>query len=307
MVLNQVMLTGASGMLGQHIVKALDAAGIATHCTSRAVPATCNSHAWTVWDLNEWRDCDALERSFGRPDVIVHCGAPVPRAPGAIPLQQLFDATVRSSLCLAEWARRRAIGFIYISGAIVYQEPDRTNILEDDALGCWTPWWDYSLVKLLAEQSLESERTLGLKLCVLRPSSIYGAGLAEHKTLTRFLRSAARGETLELRPPYGDRTNLVHAADVADAVVTAAQLKIEGTFNIAGSHAPTIVDIARACIEVVGQGDVQYSGTHAESPGVHRFGLDCTRALQAFGYKPRRNLHDGISQVWSSLQGVDAE
>src|SRR5205085_5928207 len=95
----------------------------------------------------------------------------------------------------------------------------------------------YGLSKLLAEQLLDSLVGQGLKLCVLRPSSIYGAGMPETRMVASMLARARRNEEIRLTPPVQDRINLVHASDVAAAAVAALKAEAWEIFNVAGPKA----------------------------------------------------------------------
>ena len=75
----------------------------------------------------------------------------------------------------------------------------------------------YGFSKLLAEDVLMRLHQHILKLCMLRPTSIYGHGIGEDKMVPRFLATATRNEVIELSHPVEDRVDIVHAADVADA------------------------------------------------------------------------------------------
>ena len=56
MVLKRIGLTGASGMLGAHLLSRLAQDGVATLATSRRRPVNLPAGAiWTSWDLREWR------------------------------------------------------------------------------------------------------------------------------------------------------------------------------------------------------------------------------------------------------------
>lgn len=301
MVLNRIGLTGASGMLGAHLLARLAQDGVATLATSRRRPVHLPAGAiWTSWDLREWRTPAELDRLFPGVEALIHAGAPIPAAPGSMPLRDLMDASVRASLCLGEWALARNIPLMFVSGAIVYAEPERAGICESDALACWLPRWDYSLSKLLSEQALQGLAQVGLALCILRPASIYGVGMAERLMIPRFLDTAARGQVIELAPPVDDRINLIHADDVAEVAVGALMRNATGLFNIAADTETTIAKIAETCVNVAGRGAVRVKPIPTQRSPKIRFGLDCSSARAELGFVTLVSLAQGLARCFAA-------
>lgn len=304
MVLRRVALTGASGMLARHLLAKLAAEGCECIATSRTEPAALPEGArWFSWDLREWRDEAELDRLFAGAEALIHNGAPVPERPEGLPLADLLDASVRATACLGHWARQRGLPMVFISGAIVYADPERDGIRETDATACWAPWWDYSLSKLLSEQVLEAFAGLGLELCILRPSSIYGSGMDARKLVPRWLDQARRGETISPAPPVDDRINLVHASDVAEAAVRVLERGVTGTFNLAAERPVTLREIAEACVAAAGSGAVRIDSDPdaAAQPAKTRFGLDCSAARERFGFAPELDFAAGLSRMWAEM------
>ena len=169
MVLSSIALTGASGMLGRHVVAALAAAGFQVIACSRHKEwGTALSEA-RVWDLTQWRSFDELDELFKGARAIVHAGAMVPKAEGPLDEGRMFDANVRACLNLGEWALARSVPVVHISGAIVYVEPDRQGIDETAPTGHSGLGGFYGLTKLLAEDIFRRLRERGLQVAILRP------------------------------------------------------------------------------------------------------------------------------------------
>ena len=99
---------------------------------------------------------------------------------------------------LGLWALTRDIPLIYISGGISYYDPHATNISEDAELGWSGLGGCYGLSKLLGEDALKRLRKRGLKLAILRASSIYGAGMKSNKVISRFIENAVNDIEIEL-------------------------------------------------------------------------------------------------------------
>ena len=78
--LRTVAVTGASGMVGRHVVAALCRAEIECWAVDRA-----------RWDLRRWASDKELDDIFDGCDAIVHAGAAVPSPGRPVPPEDLID------------------------------------------------------------------------------------------------------------------------------------------------------------------------------------------------------------------------
>lgn len=311
MVLKSVAVTGASGMLGRHLLAALGCAGFSTiplARTSRPYPG------WRCWDLTQWKSVAELDALFDGAEAVIHAGAAVPGSQG-LTEQETYDANVRATFNLGDWARKREIPLIYVSGAIVYADPYRPGIREDAPLGWSGLGGTYGLSKLLAEDQLRRERDSGLRLGVLRPSSIYGYGLGPDKIIRLFLRKAIEGSVIELTEPVADSVDLIHAADVADAAVKILQHEAWNIFNLGSGHTTSMQKLAEMCVAVADKGTitVKQGNEQVLRTPISRFGLDCHLAQRQLGWSAQVGLRAGIGAllagrvvVAGSTEGLDA-
>ena len=301
MVLNRVLVTGASGMVGRQIAAILAAAGIGCIATSRtrpdALPSSCT---WVAADLTDHRDPAALDALFGDVDAIVHTAAIIPASDGRTRPRSMFDINVGASIDLAQWATENNLPFVFLSSSSVYAEPDRDGIVETDPTGANALAGLYGISKLTAEMALGAQAELGLKLAVIRPSAVYGPGLPEGKMLANFLATVRNGGTISLNPPVEDRIDFVYAGDVARAVRDVLTHAVTGTFNIGAGQLCRIDELAEACVRAAGRGDVSVRFEKPSREPITRFGLDCALARAQFGYAPAYPLDAGLAAMLSA-------
>lgn len=292
MVLGRVGLTGATGMLGRHMRAALQAAGAKVKAVSRS--GTDDSAAW---DLSKWLSMAALDELFAGVQAIVHAGAFV-QPSGEVDQAHMFDANVRACLNLGQWAMSRNIPLLHISGAIVYKDPCAPLQKESAPLGWSGLGGFYGFSKLLAEDVLMRLRQQGLKLCMLRPTSIYGYGIGADKIVPRFLAAAARGDVIELSQPVSDRVDIVHAVDVSDATVAALKKECWETLNVSSGKPVTIIELAEACVAVAGNGRIEIKGElPANYKASVKYSLDISRASERIHWQPRIDVSKGLTML----------
>jgi UDP-glucose 4-epimerase len=280
-------------MLGSHVMAALSAHGFEAIACGRS-----HGNAARVWNLAEWKTDAELDAIFASAAAIVHAGAAVPSAAHPLNDGELFDANVRASSNLGEWARKRGVPIVHVSGAIVYADLSAKCILESASLGWSGLGGFYGLSKLLAEDVLRREEQAGLRLAVLRPTSIYGHGLSAEKMVASLAARAARGEVIELTGPVSDSSNFIHAADVAAAVVRIIERNAWATFNLGSAENTSVLDLARTCVAVAGRGKVQIAPVQgAPRSPTSRFQVDCGAARRTLDWAPRLDLSDGIRSM----------
>lgn len=307
MVLNRVLVTGASGMVGRQVTARFAAAGIACVATSRQRPAALpDSAKWVGFDLAERPGADTLDALFGAVDAIVHCGAFVPRAGLAADHRTMIDVNVGACHSFGEWALERDAAVVYVSGAAVYADPAADPMTETARTGYNAAAGLYGATKLMGEMVFADLIPAGLRAAVLRPPSIYGPGLAPGKMIRNFLETAAGGGTIALSPPTEERIGLVYAGDVARAALLVLEKKAWDTFNIPGG-APTVRDIAEASVRAAGRGGVRLPDGAGGTAAPGRFAADGTRAETQLGYKPGFSLDDGLRATLGDILAEGAE
>ena len=295
-----ILVTGASGMLGYYVIKQLSEQDVSvTHLSSRNMPKYVPEHFnWSALDLSAEFDENTLDELFPGTTAIFHLGATVPRKGINPDDSEIFQANVGAVQKLASWALDRNIYFVFISGATVYKDAYAAKIKEDALLGPSIDSNFYGYSKVLAENTLEFYRSRGLELCTLRPSSIYGYGLAKEKMIRHFLGTLFQGRELELKPPTNDTINLIYADDVATAILQAHGKKVTGIFNLANKDGTSVLSIAETCRDIVRAGDIKVTeGSDKFTATKSRFNLDSTAAHSSFNFKAKYSIEQGLEDL----------
>jgi len=296
--LKTVLLTGASGMLGRYALDRISKVAKRVICLSRSKPENLPANAvWHAFDLINRYSLDDIDVFAEDADEFWHVGALLPGA--NITDDMMFDANVRSVQWLAQYALEKRLAFRFVSGSTVYANPYAMDIREDDDLSPNGFGGFYGSSKFFAEKILEYYAQQGLRVTILRPSSIYGRGISANKLIARYLTQAMNGEEIIMTPPLDQSFNLIFAEDVAVALALASEQDITGTFNIAGFNY-AIRDIAETCIKVAAAGKliIDYVETDAQpKPLMSLFDLDDSKIRRVLGYDHRTTLHDGLMSM----------
>ncbi|WP_137929767.1 NAD-dependent epimerase/dehydratase family protein [Mesorhizobium comanense] len=324
--MGRVLVTGATGFLGAHIVARLAAAGTPLLAQGRdpgrSAALQDAGHAILRRDLSRPFDAKA-DAEFGEVDAIVHCAAL------SSPFGRLADfeaANVAATRNLVDFARRNGVRrFVQISSPTVgFAFRDQLGVAEDNPLP--DPVNHYARTKRQAEEAVLAAAPIGP--IVLRPRGIYGAG--DRALLPRLLQ-AARRRPLPLFRDGQARIDLTHVDDVVDAVFAAlsAGAAAEGQiFNISGGEVLAVRHIAdRACkraglrplwrktalapaMLVAGMMEaVALCLPGRPEPPVTRYGLglfayaqslDISKAARVLGWAPRVSFEHGLDRTFAS-------
>jgi UDP-glucose 4-epimerase len=295
MVLKTIAVTGSSGMLGRHIASRLKSDGFNVISFTRN--KTNNSSNSRNWDLTNFASNHELDILFSDVDILVHAGAAVPGFQNIYGKDELLNINVISVVNIANWCRKKNIPLVYISGAIVYGDPNSQNIKESSHKGWNELGGFYGLSKLLADDLLVREMKAGLKVSILRPSSIYGFGLRADKTITSFLNEISNNRPIILKQPIDDCIDFIHAADVSSAISLVIKKEEWTVFNLSSGDCTSMIDLANECVSVCGFGSIEISSEAISNEPVSRFNLDNTLARDKLSWSPVVGLHEGVQSI----------
>lgn len=291
MVLGPVAVVGATSRVGSALIPLLQESGtevwpLATRRGSSRLPLV------NLASLHE-RDCD---RVLAGCSTIVLLGASTPGT-GTGSLREYLQANVVATAAIASWARSSGVDMVYLSGGIVYANPGAQRLREEDPIGYSGMGGSYGTSKLLAEIALQDQVDLGLRLTVLRPSSLYGRRDYESGIIHRLLNEALTSGSITIEEPVSDEVNLVHVDDVAAAISGLIRAEVTGCFNVAADTV-SISQVADACASALGQGSITVDVREAPFREPRRiFDLSSDRLRSAIRWKPMIGLEDGLREI----------
>jgi nucleoside-diphosphate-sugar epimerase len=241
----RVLVTGATGLIGRHVVERLVADGL--RVTALIRPGTSPLEEWgaaveTV--TGDVTDGGSLDAAVQGQDCVVHAaGIAGDGAPRAQLERVLVDGTAHTLAAAAGLVPR----FVHISSVAVYDHPDRP-VVEDDGFARHTPPWNhYSRAKIAAERLVWSAHRAGaFSATVLRPSIVLGLG--DRSTTPRILR-LLRSTLANFALINGGAGPIpcVTASDLAEAVarVIATAGSAGRAYNLSGQETLTLSTLLR--------------------------------------------------------------
>ncbi len=325
-------MTGATGFVGPHLVKALISTGRHVRCIvrdrARALPL---ERLGAIVLLIERLDATALAPALEGIERVFHlAGGGKVSASSDQALAALRSANVAPLEAVLRAARaaavRRVVHFSSIS-AMGIQLDVRLN--EESPCRPRTP---HEIAKFESERVALEAWHEGVPVVVLRPSQIYGPGDVRSEILT-LVRLANRG----LVPMFGGGGGLVpwvYVSDVVDAALAAAEesAAIGRTYIISDSESYPFADVVRAMAAALGRerGGLRIPlaiarpailalemaaaaldrdplfTRHRLSSMCGRRVVDIARAQRELGFSPRVGLDEGVNRTvrWCRQEGL---
>ena len=305
-----VFVTGAYGLVGSWLVKALLASGARTTVLKRdTVVASALELEGTdrLVNIVHGDICDGalIERTLNEyeVDAVFHLAAQTIVGVANHSPMSTFEANIRGTWVLLEACRRLGIGRVVVAASDkAYGIHDELPYREDFALQARYP---YDVSKAAADMIARSYwHMFGLPTAVTRFANIYGGG---DLNLSRLVPEAALA-ALEGRRPVirSDGTlerDFLYVEDAVDAYLAISELLADGrgageAFN-AGTGTPrSVLEFVELVCKVAGTGvtpDVRGTGTPAGE--ITRQWVDSTKLRTMSGWEPRVSLEDGLART----------
>lgn len=232
----RVLVTGGSGYFGTILVERLVGRGDDVRVLDVNPPAHDVEHV-----AADVRDADAVRAACTDVDVVLHNVAQVPLAKD----RDLFwSVNVMGTANVLLGARDAGVGkVVSTSSSAIFGIPDRNPVTEDTPP---RPLEAYGRAKAEAEALCRQAAAAGLDVTVIRPRTILGHGrLGIIAVLFELVEAGAPVFTMG----RGDnRYQLVHADDLADAVLRAADRPGATTYNIGATDFGTMRETLQALV-----------------------------------------------------------
>lgn len=275
-----VVVTGANGFIGTHLVAALRDTGVTTH-------------AWTREDV-DLMDRDAVERAIGktRPSAVYHLAA------AGLTREEVEDpATIGKNASMAAHLIESVAAGTVVVAAGTMSEYGTTGILSETD-PC-RPTTAYGIGKFAASSyMLARGRERKTKVRIARLFAVYGPGERPHRLFPTLVRELRLGRAVRLSDGRELR-DFVHVRDAAEALVRlgTTNLGVDAiVLNVGTGVAVSIADACRWVADALGAApDLLRFGARSRTPGdADALMADVTRLRSALGWVPEQRLRPGL-------------
>lgn len=251
------LVTGATGLLGSHVVERLRDEGWSVRALARdTARARWLEDAGAEVRAGDVLDAASLSRAAAGSDLIVHAAAAIFHPEGWSGYERSNIAGTANVIAAAREAGAR---LAHVSSVAVYgpgarYREDGALTAEDASMLPIPPWAHYARSKRDSEALvLDAHRRGDVWATAVRPSVIYGR--RDRQFVPRMARLVERG-VIPLVDGGRSTMAVVHAANVADGLVLAATSDVAGgrAWNLADDFPVTVERFFRLAAEGLGRG-----------------------------------------------------
>ena len=278
----KILVTGAAGFVGRHLVAAAASHGQVIAVVRSSVDI---AGAFVVEPVN-LSDRDAVRLLFERwrPDVVLHAAARVAQS-SSDDIYTFFDDNVRATINIYHYSQVSGTRQVVFSSSFsVYGRPKALPVSEDHLVDPSTP---YALSKIQGEYVGRLYAESGLQTTVLRYSGIFGTG-QHFGAVPTFIARCLRNDPVVLNAGGRPSSDFVWVEDVVQANLRALQYDQPRSFevlNIGSGVELTVAQLASMIRDLCGsRSTIQLSDD--QSPRDFRFSYDISRAQEQLGYAP---------------------
>jgi UDP-glucuronate 4-epimerase len=318
----RVLVTGAAGFIGSHLVEALairgdEVVGIdnfdpfyARASKERNLREIGERPGFRFHEL-DMLDVDALAPHLTRDTVLVHLAAKAGVRPSIADPVGYARVNVAGTAAVMEAARRAGLSrVIFGSSSSVYGDATPIPFREDAT--AMTPVSPYAATKRAGELLLEALAPLhGFRAASLRFFTVYGARQRPDLAIHSFARRLVQGQALTL---YGDGSqarDYTYFADIVQGVLAAVDWTATAPvgvdiFNVGGARAVPLKTLVSTLGRAMGiEPRVEWAPM---PPGdVQRTCADLEKSRRVLGYDPRVQLEEGIAHFVTWFRGIYAQ
>lgn len=296
----KILITGANGLLGQHLTRLLLQKGYTVIATGKGddrlrPEGWGDQYAWYSLDITDPIELQTV-MSATQPDVVVHAAAMTQVDECELHAEQCERVNVTGTSQVLVDAELYSKHFIYVSTDFVF-DGEQGNYKEDDEL---KPISYYGFTKMQAEAIAE---TSTIPFAIVRTCLVYGNTLVGTRSnIITWVKSS-----LEQRKPIkvvADQWRTpTYVEDLAKGVLLIIEKKATGIYHISGKDLLTPYDMAlqtasffgldKSCIEKVDASTFSQPGRRPPKTG---FVIE--KARQALGYEPI-SFEEGLKKMFS--------
>jgi UDP-glucose 4-epimerase len=283
----RVLVTGATGLIGTHVLRAIDREADLVALSRYPRWEESGPH-WLVCDLSEPGAVADIVDSV-RPDVVIHLAGAVRGDRSLEAVAPTLQANLVATVELLEAATRVGCRRIVLSGSLL-EEPVAGGPQAVPPSPYGASRWAASAYGRMFHALFDSP------VVVLRPSYAYGPGQEPTKLIPHVISSLLDGGSPQLSS--GERRlDCVYAEDVARAYVRAAVAAgVEGrTIDIGRGVLTSVHEIVQLIIECVGPTPGRpVFGTLPARPREQQVTVDIEETARVLGWRATTPLADGL-------------
>lgn len=310
----QVLVTGAGGFIGSHLVEALVQKGARVrgfvHYNSRGDAGLLRLIQREILDTVEImpgdiRDPQAVQEAVKGCSFVFHLGALISIPYSYLHPTEVAETNIIGTLNVLNACREFGVPrMVHTSTSEVYGTALRVPIDESHPLQGQSP---YSASKIGADKLVESYYcAFGLPVVTVRPFNTFGPRQSARAVIPTIITQALVKDAI-LLGNLDSKRDFTFVSDTVNGFIKAAEAQsVEGeVFNLGTGSEVTIGDLAQMIMRIVGRQvpiETDQIRLRPENSEVQRLLSDNSKARKELGWQPEFSLEKGLEQTVNWIQ-----
>ena len=299
----RVLVTGADGFIGSHLVHRLVDDGAEVHALTSEVSSVFPRRLVDLrgriviheGNLIDRGAMDALARE-AKPAYVFHLAAYTHVGKSWQRVDECIQANIQGTMNLLQALGGKYERFVNTGTSEIYGDID-VPFREDAIVNPISP---YSVSKYAAERFCRLfQRAYGWPIVMVRPFNAYGPAQSPDRVIPEIIVRALRKEELAMTQARQTR-EFNYVSDLADGFIAAAtSAGVEGEIiNIGGGEEISMRDVATKILDLMGNPIEAKFGALPERPTeIMRMYCDSSKARERLGWAPRHTLEEGLAKT----------
>lgn len=305
----KVLVTGAGGFIGSHLVERLVQEGARVKAFLRynsrsdrglleLVPRELLGEVELAW--GDLRDASTVEQATQGSEVILHLASLIGIPYSYLAPDAYIETNVKGTLHLLQAALRRGTAcFVHTSTSEVYGTARQVPIKESHPLHAQSP---YAASKIAADQLAQSfHLAYGLPVAIIRPFNTFGPRQSARAVVANIVCQALQKEEISLGSTEPKR-DFTYVKDVVEAFIRVASTPaaVGEVINVGSGQEITIGQLAQLVLHLTGR-DIPIRKEEQRMRPVRsevlRLVCDPQKARELLGWQPLTSLEEGLIHV----------
>jgi NAD dependent epimerase/dehydratase len=304
----RILVTGADGFIGSHLVELLVANG--AQVVALAQYNSFNDWGWletlaclpqirvVTGDIRDPHFCIGLLKNI---DIVFHLAALIPIPYSYLAPSSFVDTNVVGTLNVCQAALSTGIErLIHVSTSEVYGTANYVPIDEQHPLQAQSP---YSATKIGADAIATSfQKSFGLPVVIARPFNAYGPRQSARAVIPTIISQLAAGKT-EINLGETETTrDFTFVQDTCRGMLAIAENEggLGEVFHIGSNHEITIGALFQMIAELMSSSSTIHldpARKRPEKSEVFRLWCNNDKLAAATGFRPQTSLREGLAQT----------
>ncbi|ABX12021.1 NAD-dependent epimerase/dehydratase family protein [Nitrosopumilus maritimus] len=286
----KILVTGASGMLGNKIISELSNSDYQSLGISKKNTHTINNTIIKKCDITNYKQLKKIFDAF-KPNIIIHTASITGNIECEENPEKTFLVNCLGTFNILNLMKKNGAKIIFCSSREVYGN-SKKKVTEKDLE---FPINLNGITKITSENLIKKfHQTYNVQYVILRFTNFYG-DLNSKRGISLMIKNAIKNKQVTI---YGGKQilNLLHIDDAVKAILLSIKYKNSNTFNIGSDEKTTLPKLIKIIENNINQ-KIKINKKNARVIEPQKFVINIKKAKNELGFTPNFTLDLGIKKL----------